>query len=95
MTPYTPKPGGVRIGSRYEPQQRRQDTTASEDRVQEALLAWHSRSANDSRILGTSRDLHSQAALQRIERERHRARRVRRWRRVWRDVARYFMGTRP
>jgi hypothetical protein len=55
-TPYNT--GRVAIGKRYKPAARAQDTTYTEDQVQAALLAWRDTSANDSRILGSSRDLH-------------------------------------
>lgn len=50
--------GRVAIGKRYKPAARTQDTTYTEDQVQAALLAWKDSGANDSRILGSSRDLH-------------------------------------
>jgi hypothetical protein len=57
--PATPlNTGRVLIGSRAQPPQYPPYTSADHDRVQQALLDWKDSSANDSRILGSSRDLH-------------------------------------
>jgi hypothetical protein len=49
--------GRVRIGSNFTPSQYPPYTSADHDRVQQALLDYRNKSANDS-ILGSSRDLH-------------------------------------
>ena len=50
--------GRVMVGAEYEPPERVQDMGYHAEAVQRALLDWHSKSANDSRIMGSSRDLH-------------------------------------
>jgi hypothetical protein len=54
-TPYNT--GRMKLGSKYQPSQYPAYTSRDHDRVQQALLDYRNKSANDS-ILGSSRDLH-------------------------------------